>query len=180
MTIFATTDRLILREIVPEDEAGFYELDSNAEVHKYLGGKPVKSMDQIKDAIAFIRKQYIDYGIGRWAVIDKSTNSFVGWSGIKLITETVNNQTNYYDIGYRFQQQHWGKGYATETGLAALRYAFTKLGANKVVGIADIENTGSNKVLQKIGLRSIEKFVYDDRPHNWYVITKQEWLKQQL
>ena len=39
----------------------------------------------------FVRQQYRDHGIGRWAVIDKKTNEFIGWTGLKFVTELTNN-----------------------------------------------------------------------------------------
>ena len=77
MKIFAETDRLILREILPTDIDGMYELDSDPEVHRYLGNQPVTNKDQVVEVINFIRQQYIDNGIGRWAIIDKKTNAQV-------------------------------------------------------------------------------------------------------
>ena len=69
MKIFAETERLLLREIQLTDVAGFFELDSDPEVHRYLGSAPVQNNQQIVEAIQFIRNQYINNGIGRWAVI---------------------------------------------------------------------------------------------------------------
>ena len=43
MKIFAETERLFLREIYLTDVAGFFELDSDPEVHRYLGSAPVKN-----------------------------------------------------------------------------------------------------------------------------------------
>ncbi|HET7116151.1 MAG TPA: GNAT family N-acetyltransferase [Hanamia sp.] len=76
MKIFAETERLILREILPTDVEGMYELDADPEVHKYLGNKPVTSREKTVDVINFIRQQYIDNGTGRWAIIDKKSNEF--------------------------------------------------------------------------------------------------------
>jgi [ribosomal protein S5]-alanine N-acetyltransferase len=70
--IFIETERLILREIVPTDVDGLFELDSDPEVHRYLGNKTIDSREKIVELIEFIRKQYADNGIGRWAIIDKN------------------------------------------------------------------------------------------------------------
>lgn len=75
MNIYAETERLILREILPTDIDGMFELDSDPEVHKYLGNKPIKDKVQIPDMIDFIRKQYVEHGIGRWAIIFSFNNS---------------------------------------------------------------------------------------------------------
>jgi ribosomal-protein-alanine N-acetyltransferase len=168
MMIFAETKRLILRELLPEDDEGMYCLDSDPEVHLYLGNKPVNHIQQSRDIITSVRKQYAEYGIGRWAVIEKTTGDFLGWSGLKLVTDTYNNHTGFYDIGYRLIKQHWGKGYATESALAALEYGFNKLQLLHIYGMADVDNAGSNNVLQKIGLSFVESFDLNGLTHNWY------------
>jgi RimJ/RimL family protein N-acetyltransferase len=172
MQVFAETDRLILRALLPEDVEGMFRLDSDPDVHRYLGKQPVQNIHQSGDMIANIRQQYSDFGIARWAVIEKGTGEFVGWSGLKLVTEARNNHTNFYDIGYRLIKDYWGKGYATESALAALTYGFNVLNLPIIYGMADIENVASNKVLQKIGLQFVETFDLDGTLHNWYELKK--------
>jgi [ribosomal protein S5]-alanine N-acetyltransferase len=175
MKIFAETDRFLLREILTTDINGMFELDSDPEVHKCLGNKPLCDKEQAKNAINSIRQQYIDNGIGRWAIIDKATNQFVGWAGLKLVTEDTNNHKNFYDIGYRLIKKYWGQGIATETAIATLEYAFDKLNIDTVYASAHCENEGSNKILKKVGLNFIETFYYQDIKCNWYKIDKHEY-----
>ena len=175
MEIFIETERLLLREILPTDVDGLFELDADAEVHRYLGNNPIKTKDQAIEIIHFIRQQYIDHGIGRWAVIDKKTNSFLGWAGLKWITEQINDHINYLDLGYRLIKSCWGQGIATEAATASLAYAFNKLHAPEVYAITDCDNTGSNRVLTKVGLKFIETFVHQDLKHNWYSIDRKEF-----
>ncbi len=73
MKVFVETERLILREIMPIDVEGMFELDSNPIVHKYLGNNPVKAKEQSMKAINFIRQQYEERGVGRWVAIEKSS-----------------------------------------------------------------------------------------------------------
>jgi len=168
MKIFAETERVILRELVETDDIGMFELDADPEVHRYLGNKPLTTIEQSQKEIGFIRQQYIDFGIGRWAVIEKTTGNFLGWSGLKLNTKEVNKHSHFYDIGYRLIKKFWGKGYATESAIAALDYGFNELNLQTIYGMADVENTGSNKVLKKIGLTYMETFDYSGILHNWY------------
>lgn len=175
MKIVVETERLILREILPTDVDGLFNLDSDPEVHRYLGNKIVKDKDQIVDLINFIRQQYIDNRIGRWAIIDKENNDFMGWSGLKFVTEITNNHNNYFDLGYRLIKKYWGKGIATEAALASLEYAFNKLNTDEVFAMADCENSASNKILKKVGFHFIETFKLDGITHNWYKITKKNF-----
>ncbi len=175
MKIFAETERIILRTLLPSDNIGMFQLDSDPDVHQYLGKNPVTNLAQIDQAISSIRQQYIDNGIARWAIIDKKTNDFIGWAGLKLVTETTNNHINYYDLGYRLRKEYWGKGIATECAVAALKYGFTELSTNEIYAIVECENIGSNKILSKIGFQLIETFTLDHELHNWYKIEKKDF-----
>ncbi|KIA92598.1 GNAT family acetyltransferase [Pedobacter kyungheensis] len=167
MKIFAETERLILRELLPTDAAGMFEMDSDPEVHLYLGNKPFNTIEESEANIEFIRRQYVTNGIGRWAVIEKASQNFVGWAGLKLITEPINNRVNYHDLGYRFSKKYWGKGYATESAMAARDYAFNVLKLSEIIGIADVNNLGSIHVLEKTGLKRISLFDYQGIKHHW-------------
>ncbi len=178
MKVFAETERLILREILPTDIEGMFELDSNPIVHKHLGKKPVKSREASKKIIESIREQYEVRGIGRWAAIEKSSGDFMGWSGLKFNTDKkdeLNGKRNFYDIGYRFIPRFWGKGYATESSLITLDFGFKELNLELIVGAAEIENIASNKVLQKIGLNYIEDFDFEGTRASWYELQKEEY-----
>lgn len=89
MKIFAETERLLLREFLATDAPGMFALDSDPIVHRYLGNKPAQTIGQSHETIAFIRKHYVENGIGRWAVVEKSTNQFIGWAGLKLVREPI-------------------------------------------------------------------------------------------
>lgn len=174
------TQRLILRPIEDFDAEGIFELDSNKEVHKYLGNNPIKTMDQAKQVVAFIKTQYKERGIGRHVAIEKETGKFIGWSGLKLNKddkEELNGKQNFYDIGYRFIPEFWGKGYATESSIAMLKYGFENLNVNKIVGAAEVGNTASNKILKKIGLKFVNSFVFDNTLCNWYELNKEDYAK---
>lgn len=178
MKIYAETDRLILREMLPEDVNGMFELDSDPLVHKYLGNKPVKTIEESKKMITSVRDQYLNYGIGRWSVIEKSTGEFMGWSGLRFYFDiTLNNKTHFYDIGYRLIPRYWGKGYATESAFAAMDYGFKTLHLETIVGLAEVENIGSNKILQKIGLNYIEDFIHEGKKVKWYELKKEDYAK---
>lgn len=172
MKIEVETKRFLLRELQLTDIEGMYELDSDPKVHKYLGNKPITQKDQLLKVIHHVRQQYINHGIGRWAVIDKNTNQFVGWSGLKFVTDLTNGHQNYYDLGYRIIRKYWGLGIATETAIASIDYAFNQLKIERLYAAAHIENAASNKVLQKVGMKLIETFDYDSIKCNWYEMEK--------
>ena len=184
MKFYIETDRLILRELQKGDLQAWFEMDSDPAVHKYLGNNPVKNIEHIENAFQSIQQQYAENGIGRWAVIEKSSGDFMGWSGIKFMRQTVNGKIDFHEVGYRFLQKYWGKGYATESAKAAVRYGFEEMQLQEIYGITNVENINSKKVLEKCGLQLIETFVwesYDNMECNWLKTSKGEWeryLKQ--
>jgi len=166
MSIQIETERLLIREFTMDDDKGMFAMDSDPEVHKYLGMDPVTSIGQSRDVIAFIMQQYRDHGIGRWVVIEKATGDFVGWTGHKRFTDTVNKHTGHIDFGYRQAKRFWGKGYATEAGKAALHYGIDQLGLTDLYAMTDVDNLASRRVLEKLGFKFVEVFAYDAAP-NW-------------
>lgn len=175
MHIYAETARLILREIVSTDVDALFELDSDPEVHRYLGNNPVTDKSQIVAIIQNIRRQYEENGIGRWAIVSKETGNLLGWTGLKLVREQTNNHIDFYDLGYRLIRKYWGQGIATESAIASLNYGFDTLRIPTIYGIADINNKGSNRILTKLGFQWVETFYTDDILCNWYQLDKNTW-----
>ena len=89
------TPRLVLREFVLNDAENIWELNSDPEVIKYTGDPPFATIEKAREFLL----DYTDYeknGFGRWAVITKASNSFIGWCGLKF------NEQNLVDLGFRF------------------------------------------------------------------------------
>jgi RimJ/RimL family protein N-acetyltransferase len=170
------TPRLLIRELMLTDVDGMFALDSNPLVHRYLGNKPLKTKDESAEIIKAVQKQYQDRGIGRWAIIEKNTNEFIGWTGFKLNTEPVNGHTNFLDLGYRLREEFWGKGYATESAFASMDYIVEHGNHNTIFGMAEIDNDASNIILnKKVGMRFVNSFKYDTAHCHFYEISKSEW-----
>ncbi len=171
------TARLILREVEDLDQEGLFDLDSKAEVHRYIGTKPLTHLDQALDTVRLLQKQYRENGIGRWAVIDKKTQAFLGWSGLKLWKAPLNNHCNVYELGYRFIPKYWGKGYATESAQAWVDHAFELLEINALYALTDPENTSSKQVLQKVGFIEGAPFDFQGETCSWFELPKSNWTK---
>ena len=154
---YLETERTIMRKLTMEDAKEFYTLNTDEEVLKYTGDRP---FENIQASIDFLTNydQYEKYGVGRLAVIDKTTLKFLGWCGLKY-----SQDKNEYDIGFRFYRNYWNKGYATETSKKCLDFGFTERGIEKVVGRAMKENLGSIKVLEKIGMTFKENFNFEGK-----------------
>jgi len=170
------TRRLILREVGEVDQEGLFDLDRRPEVHQYIGTIPLTDVDQALDSIRRLQKQYKENGIGRWAVIDKLSQEFLGWSGLKLWIDPLNNRKNIYELGYRFIPKYWGKGYATESAQAWANYAFEVLKLDTLYAITDPKNANSKKVLRKVGFLEGPSFDFEGERTSWFELSKSNWI----
>ena len=80
-------------------------------------------------------------------VCDRDTNEAYGDLALHLSAES---QTA--EVGYSFGSEHWGKGYATESLEALMRYLFEELKVTRVFGMLNPDNPASAVVLERSGL----------------------------
>ena len=171
MKTILETNRLLLREFNISDAESFYELNLNPNVIKYTGNSAFKDIDEAK---AFL-ENYSDYqrnGFGRWAVINKSTEEFLGWCGLKY-----DEDLNETDIGFRFFEHFWNKGFATEMAQSLVKIGFEQLGFESIVCFTQPTNKASQRVMEKSGFE-YEKTIsektgpYADMEFVFYRLTK--------
>ena len=164
MKILFETERLFLREWGINDAEDLFRLNANPNVLKHTGDKPFKDVKEAKDFILNY-EQYAKYGLGRWIVQRKSDQEFLGWCGLRYLEEK--NET---DIGFRFLEEYWNMGYATESARAALQYGQRVLKQKNIVGRCKKENTSSIKVLEKIGMKFVSEIEFDGEQGLKYIL----------
>jgi [ribosomal protein S5]-alanine N-acetyltransferase len=152
--VILETARLRLREFTPAD----------AETLEAVLGDPVTMQYY---PVAFDRKgvelwieknigRYRHDGYGLWAMLLRSTGELIGDCGCTM--QEVEG-LNHVEVGYHVRRDLWGNGYATEAAQACIEYAFTRLGADRVISIIRPENLQSVRVAEKNGLVR-EKIVF--------------------
>ncbi|WP_400194331.1 GNAT family N-acetyltransferase [Hymenobacter sp. B81] len=141
------TTRLVLRRLTPDDLDAVHRLDSDPKVMRYIVA-PL-SYEGARQYLQEILDNYEQFpGLGRWAVVEKTTGTFVGIHLLKPL-----EASGHVEVGYRFFPGFWGRGYATEMTRALLRYGFQELGLRQIVAITKPENFASQHVLEKCGFK---------------------------
>ncbi len=169
MNVVLETKRLILRESVVDDSPDLFEMNSDPEVLKYTGDAAFTSVEETEELIRNY-KDYEKYGYGRWTTLVKATNEIIGFCGLKYLEDL--HET---DLGYRWKQQHWGKGYATEASMACLQYGFENLGLEQIVAQVLEENIASVRVLEKLGMTYWKQLHTEENPGLLYRIKKEDF-----
>jgi RimJ/RimL family protein N-acetyltransferase len=140
---------------------------SDPDVTRYTGdgGKTLEEARRGLEERVF--QDYRHYGYGRWAAVYKPTGKVIGFAGLKYLDDVGE-----VDLGYRFFKEYWGRGLATEASRAILTHGFGTLRLQRVIGIADVENKASMRVLEKVGF-TLEKLTsYRGHDVAWYVLER--------
>ncbi len=74
-------------------------------------------------------------------------------------------------LGYVFDPDHHGNGYATEAAAALLRVGFEGLGLHRIIARIDARNSASAAVLRRIGMRQEAHLLENE----WF---KGEWTDE--
>ena len=151
--IFAT-ERLVLREFVPEDTAALLEILGDPVVMQYYPAP--FSRGEVEDWIQRNRARYSDAGFGLWALLLKDSGELIGDCGC-FIRELEGRVE--CELGWHVRRDLWGCGYATEAARRCIEYAFVKLGFTRVIALVRPENGSSCRVAEKNGMVS-EKTIF--------------------
>ncbi|MEM1322514.1 MAG: GNAT family N-acetyltransferase [Bacteroidota bacterium] len=170
-SIIRTSPRLLLRHLTMDDAEGMFAMDSDPRVLTFLDLAPQTHIDESRKTIQHVIDQYQEHGVGRLALELKETGEFIGWAGLKFMTETINDHIHYYDLGYRLLPKFWGQGYATEAAMASRDYGFEDLKAEKLYAVAMHGHWASRRVLEKTGLEVKGDCMFYGHPHWWLEIS---------
>jgi RimJ/RimL family protein N-acetyltransferase len=144
------TERLLLRQWREEDLDPFAELNADPQTMRYFPAPPSRAES---DALAELARRQIDAeGWGMWAVEVVDGASFIGFVGLARPSFEA-HFTPAVEVGWRLARPHWGRGYATEAGRAALDYGFDELGLGEIVSFTSRLNEPSWRVMERLGMR---------------------------
>jgi RimJ/RimL family protein N-acetyltransferase len=146
------TPRLRLRRWRDDDVAAMARINADPEVMRWIGDGSVFDPAATAAELAAFEDAWQARGIGRFAVELRDTGELAGFTGMAVPAD-VPEIMPAVEIGWRLGRPHWGRGLATEAARAALGFAFTDAGQNRIVGIHVVGNEASARVMLKLGMR---------------------------
>lgn len=155
-TMILTTGRLTLRPVAAGDACPLHELWSSAGVRRFLWDDEIIPMDRTRSAIELSHQLFEGRGHGLWSAWLKDSPELCGFGGLWPFRDPPQ-----YELLYGVAERLWSRGYATEIGEAIVRYCTRSLGMPKVRASTDTGNVGSIRVLEKLGLRLVERCTVD-------------------
>lgn len=148
------TKSLLLRNFALEDASFMLALNDDSEVQKFTGDLPFRDVREVERFIIEYLHTHPSY-LSRWTMLHKESSEYLGWCGLNK-----DFQTGEVDLGFRLLKSARNQGYATEGAIACLEYGFNKIGLERIIGRARIENKASIRVLEKAGMKFENELVY--------------------
>lgn len=144
------TERLRLRQWQDSDYPLFARINADVESMRFF--PETLTVDQSNDLARYCRGLIEQQGWGVWAVEEKMTKKFIGFTGLHKPTDEL-PFTPCVEIAWRLARAAWGNGFATEAASAALSFAFGELALHEVVSFTALTNTPSERVMQRLGMK---------------------------
>lgn len=165
MRILYQSQTIIIREFVPGEELLLIDLFNDDEVTRYLPAcSPELSVKMFNTAL----EDYSKGLLSRWGIFSTQDNDFIGMCLARNFTENPAQ----IEIGYTLNKKYWGKGIATEVNKALTQYCFTYIDTQEVVAITDLDNIGSQKVLEKLGFERLNNLIRNEDEFAYFKIEK--------
>ncbi len=147
------TPRLLLRKILPRDEADMYEYSRDPETSKYLLWEPHTSRAFTRAHIRYLQEQYQAFAFFDWALVEKESGKMIGTCGFTEIYEREKRAEVGYVLSPRYHRRHL----APEALERVMEYGFITLGLVLLEGRIMEGNLASRKVLSRMGFREETK-----------------------
>jgi RimJ/RimL family protein N-acetyltransferase len=169
------TERLVLRLPQAQDFDGYAELVGDEETARYIGGHMPRAAAWRK----FLQMPgaWVIQGFAMFSVIEKASGQWIGQMGPWKPEGWPGTE-----VGWAFKRSTWGRGYATEAGIAAIDWAFEQLGWDEVIHSIHPDNGGSQALARRLGShnRGPGKLPapYEDSPVEIWGQTCAQWQAQ--
>ncbi|MCD0470741.1 GNAT family N-acetyltransferase [Flavobacterium sp. JAS] len=165
MSTLYQSPRIIIREFLPQEKQTFLDLFKDNQVTQYL---PDASQERYVEMFNELLENYEKKNLSRWAIFDATNNNFIGMCVARIFV----HNTSQIEIGYVLSREYWGKGIATEVCKALTQYSFANTNTKEVVAITDLNNSGSQNVLQKAGFERLDNLIRNQEELAYFKIER--------
>lgn len=153
------TARLLLRRWTEADREPFAALNADPEVMAHFPA--VLSRAESDALVDRVEAHHERHGFGLWAV--EAPEGLVGWCGLQVPPDGVPAGAP-VEVAWRLARAAWGRGYATEAGVACLRHAFDARGFPAVASFTATTNLRSQAVMRRLGMPRVGEFDHPALP----------------
>jgi ribosomal-protein-alanine N-acetyltransferase len=131
-----------------KDAGDYFELASDPAVTVFTIWETHKTIDDTYQYLNYVLDKHLNKQAYHWGIIDKLSLKLIGRTG--LIHWDVSHQR--VELGFALSNSYWNKGIITEATNVIINYCFKELNVNRIEGRCNYDNTGSSRVMEKLGM----------------------------
>jgi ribosomal-protein-alanine N-acetyltransferase len=162
------TPRLIGTPTTSTDFADLRALHTDPRVMATLSADgAIFTEEQSRSFLERSADHWNSHNFGLWTFRDKSTNTFVGYGGIK---HSLVEGRDEIELAYAITSDNWRKGFATEISRAALDHAVNTLHLSHIVAFTLPHNKASRRVMENCGFTYQRDITHANLPHVLYIL----------
>ena len=146
------TERLILRPLTIDDLDAVFKWTGDPRVNKYMIYPLYKSKEDGREWLESLNKDddKKDFGF-----VLKETGELIGSGGMYYHPDI-----DVWSVGYNLAYDYWNRGLVTEAMKKILEWARQNFTVHAIAGTFAIGNTGSQRVMEKLGMTFYEDTEY--------------------
>ena len=145
--IIVETERLILRNVQPEDAVTMFDYRNDPRCAKYQRGQ-TKDLPGIRALVEKRKNDVIGVDAPFMVAVALKDNTMIG----EIV---VMPNEDCFSLGYTFHYRHHRKGYAFESLSALIHRLHGQYPAWDFISFTEPENIPSRKLLEKLGYRDM-------------------------
>ena len=142
------SEHLVLRPLTMEDAEDMFDYTCREESFRFLRGNAHKSVEEDRIFLSKVLNSYEKNDDFVWGICRHNDNRVIGTCRIF----DINLMDQRCEISYLVNPAYQGCGIATEVVSTLIRYAFYTLGFHRIQARCVVENVGSERVMQKVGM----------------------------
>ena len=167
-----TTDRTELRPLTAADVDAAHALWIDPAMRRHLWDDVVIARQTAADVLAASDADFLRLGFGIWGVYDRASGALAGFCGCRAPREQGP------ELMYGLLPEWWGQGLAVEAATAVLDHVFVSLGYPEVVAATDPPNSGSVRVMEKLGMTFVRHGEINGLDTVFYRLSRERWMRR--
>ncbi len=141
------TERLLFRDHETGDLDAYCAMESDPEYRWPQEVHPRAELER-----SFRETWLTPKALGLWATVLKPGGGYIGRCGLYPLRDDagiiIKNEAL---IAFYLAREYWGRGLATEAGLAIVAHGFDRVGLRRIEAGVNAENIASIRVIEKLG-----------------------------
>lgn len=159
------TQRLILRPFRAEDaESCVRNWAADPDIYRYIS-QQARTPQDVSQWLSTAEQAYASLETYYWAITETIHGEVIG----EIFVDDFSDRNGWCELDWKIGKAYWGNGYAAEAATVVLHYLFNEVGFHRVQAKCCIDNSASERVMQKVGMskEGVLRDYFLTKDHHW-------------